>query len=190
MLRPSCHMKQPHRYLTADGHSQPSVGHSIPRRRCNVPNRSRREQRGRQRPAEIRDWRAGRENSDLPLAFGSLRRNLVRDLLSCFYGSSLLCVSLGRSFLGRTLAACFGPTFFADVLTGPFLAALTCLGLGFFTGFLRGSTSSSTASGVAGGAGTAGGAVARGASDCVAVGAGGVFTSGSIGILPCRQGGV
>jgi hypothetical protein len=107
------------------------------------------------------------------LRFALLGAIFFATFLTAFLGAAFFVLWLDAAFLSELcLTACFGPTVFASVLTGPLWADLTCLGLGFFAGFLRGSTSSFTASGVAGGAGTAGGTVATGATAGVAAGAG------------------
>jgi hypothetical protein len=124
----------------------------------------------------------------LPLAF--LGAIFFVAFLIAFLGAVFFVSRLGAVFLaGPFLAVCFGPTFFAAVLTGVFLADLTGLAPAFITGFLRGGTSSLAAGGVATVAGTAGGAVTGGASDGMPAGAGGAFPSSSIVVfLPFRQG--
>src|ERR1035438_4971592 len=74
------------------------------------------------------------------LRFALLGAIFFVTFLAAFLGAAFFVLCLDAAFLaGLFLTICFGPTFFADVLTGPFLADLTCLGLGFFTGFLCGS---------------------------------------------------
>jgi hypothetical protein len=126
----------------------------------------------------------------LPLAL--LSATFFITFLTACVDAAFFVPRLGAAFLaGPFLTACFGPTSYAAVLAGVFLADLTGLVLTFVTGFLRGSTSSFDVGRVAAGAGTAGGSFSmRSSRRCGCWGRGCFPFRFHCWFLPCRLGGI